>query len=733
MNPPVQSKAALGDLLPLIGDRAFLVQPRRSADTDGGGGDVDLVVEGLDLSWPLRLPAGWRLCQVLHYDIKGWYWVLDHDGETVALDTIDDPHGLGRDGIPTDRLIELAERHPETARAAYLTAKRIRKGQKDSDDWTRIGELAAAAPEEYVQALSWIFGDRVASLLTSDDGWVVPPDQVLLRARRVQWLHRRANPTRAFGSLWASTRRWYGRMTQPSGLFVLVVGPDGSGKSSLADALPQICAGPFRRWEHAHWRPGLLPRAGALLGVAQADPTRPHSQSFHGPLTSLASLGYHWLDFFMGGWLRIAPLKIRSALIVVERGWWDIAIDPRRYRIAAPTALVRVLGWFLPQPDLVIVLEASPEVLAARTSEIGRDEIERQTRAWRSIALGRTTPVYVDAARPEAEVRATAREAVFAVLARRASGRLGPGWAALPSTSSSRWLLPRGPRKAARSGLSVYQPVTPSGRVGWEAARGIATVGLFRLFPRGGSPPEEVRELVAPYIPKHGVLSVMRANHADRFVVSILDPGGDVLAVAKVALDEAGDRALAREANGLETYARFLTKPLRAPRVLERVPGLLLLEGVQWSARLRPWVLPIDVASGLGRAFAASTDGAGRGVAHGDFAPWNLLKAPDGWVLLDWEDSFADAPPFYDIFHYLVQGAVLLRRPPLRTFAGSAPGAPWMRDAIRAYAEGADRPAWTWRRHLRDYLRLSMESLDPSDPAQAKGLAARERLLRSIV
>ena len=369
---------------------------------------------GLDPSWPLRLPTGWRLCQVLHYDIKGWYWVLDHDGETVALDTVDDPEGLGRDGIPTDRLIELAERHPETARAAYLTAKRIRKGQKDSDDWTRIGELAAAAPEEYVQALSWIFGDRVASLLTSDDGGAVPPDHVLLRARRVQWLHRRANPARAFGSLWASTRRWYGRITRPSGLFVLVVGPDGSGKSSLADALPQICAGPFRRWEHAHWRPGLLPRAGALLGVAQADPTRPHSQSFHGPLTSLASLGYHWLDFFIGGWLCIAPLKIRSALIVVERGWWDIAIDPRRYRIAAPTALVRVLGWFLPQPDLVIVLEASPEVLTARTSEIGRDEIDRQTRAWRSIALGRTTPVYVDAARPEAEVRATAREAVFA-------------------------------------------------------------------------------------------------------------------------------------------------------------------------------------------------------------------------------------------------------------------------------------------------------------------------------
>jgi hypothetical protein len=53
--------------------------------------------------------------------------------------------------------------------------------------------------------------------------------------------------------------------------------------------------------------------------------------------------------------------------------------------------------------------------------------------------------------------------------------------------------------------------------------------------------------------------------------------------------------------------------------------------------------------------------------------------------------------------------------------------------ASRAYGEGASRPASSWRRHLGDYLRLSVEHLDPSDAEQAKGLAARQRLLRSIV
>ncbi len=732
MSPSVGAIATVDDLLPLIGDRVFLVQPRRSGDGEDGGGDVDLIVGGLDPSWPLRLPSGWRLCQVLHYDVKGWYWVLEHDGDTVALDTVDDPEGLGRDRIPTDRLIDLAEQHPEAARAAYLTAKRIRKGLRGSADWTRIGELAASAPDEYGRALSWTFGDRVASLLASDRGWVVPPNDIRQLARRVQWLRRRGTPSRTMDSLAASTGRWYQRLRQPTGLYVLIVGPDGTGKSSLADALPALCTGPFRRWEQQHWEPALLPRAGSLVGVAPADPTDPHAQPQHGPLASLASLGYHWLDFLLGGWLRIAPLKIRSGLILVERGWWDIAIDPRRYRIAAPTALVRLLGRFLPQPDLVIVLEAPSDVLMTRKSEIDAEELERQTRGWRSTVVPRTPRVYVDAARSEAEVRAAAREAVFSLLAKRASRRLGPGWVALPSPSSPRWLLPRGPRATALSGLSVYQPVTIPGRVGWEAARGLATAGLFRVLPRGDGPPESVRELVAPYMPKGASLSLMRANHAHRYVVSIVDLRGKVLAVAKIALDETGDAALRREAIGIQKYAPLLSSPLRAPKILERVPGLLLLEGVRWSARLRPWVLPPDVAFGLGRAFAATSD-AGRGMAHGDFAPWNLLRAPDGWVLVDWEESRADAPPFYDVFHYLVQSAVLLGRPSLGTFTGVTPGTSWMRDAIRAYAEQAGRPASTWQRHLGDYLRISIENLDPSDPDQAKGLAVRQRLLRAIV
>ena len=117
--------------MPLIADQLSWSTRGARSKREGGGGDFDLVVEGLDPNWPLRLPSGWRLCQVLHYDVKGWYWVLDHDGETVALDTVDDPRGLGRDGIPTSRLIELAETSSGHGESRLPAAKRIRKGMRD--------------------------------------------------------------------------------------------------------------------------------------------------------------------------------------------------------------------------------------------------------------------------------------------------------------------------------------------------------------------------------------------------------------------------------------------------------------------------------------------------------------------------------------------------------------------------------------------------------------------------
>src|SRR4029077_13677315 len=132
----------------------------------------------------------------------------------------------------------------------------------------------------------------------------------------------------------------------------------------------------------------------SLLRRPQPDPTRPHARPPHGPALSSALLFYYWVDFLVGHLVKIRPAKTRSSLVVLERGWWDFLVDPARYRLAPPKQLVRILGALLPQPDLVIVLDAPAGTLGQRKGELSEDELERQRLAWRQVPA---TTAIVDA------------------------------------------------------------------------------------------------------------------------------------------------------------------------------------------------------------------------------------------------------------------------------------------------------------------------------------------------
>lgn len=48
---------------------------------------------------------------------------------------------------------------------------------------------------------------------------------------------------------------------------------------------------------------------------------------------------------------------------------------------------------------------------------------------------------------------------------------------------------------------------------------------------------------------------------------------------------------------------------------------------------------------------------------HGDLAPWNVLKSPDGNLyLLDWEYSFLEGFPYLDLIYYILRVAALIYR-----------------------------------------------------------------------
>ncbi|MFC8258157.1 phosphotransferase [Streptomyces sp. NPDC057291] len=64
----------------------------------------------------------------------------------------------------------------------------------------------------------------------------------------------------------------------------------------------------------------------------------------------------------------------------------------------------------------------------------------------------------------------------------------------------------------------------------------------------------------------------------------------------------------------------------------------------------------LNITEALGTAHAG-----GVSITHGDLAPWNVLRTPQGIGLVDWEAAtFADRP-LHDLVHYLVQAGAHLR------------------------------------------------------------------------
>ncbi len=199
------------------------------------------------------------------------------------------------------------------------------------------------------------------------------------------------------------------RIWNKTGLVVAFLGVDGSGKSTIGLKIQNEISPLFNGIARYHLRPCFLGGAGDSSEVV-ADP---HGQLERGVLLSVAKLFYFLLDYLGGFLFKVLPLKIKSHLVIFDRYYHDMLIDPKRYRYGAPNWMAKTISWFIPKPDLFIVLDAPAEIIQARKQEVTFEETKRQRTAYLKFANEQGNCIVLDAS---ADIEETVQSGCAAIL-----------------------------------------------------------------------------------------------------------------------------------------------------------------------------------------------------------------------------------------------------------------------------------------------------------------------------
>lgn len=296
--------------------------------------------------------------------------------------------------------------------AATGLLRPLLRGKLDAKAAARISvyyaEAPAASREAFCRFLSPELAAEAISCASRGD-W----SPIIERAAYWQTVEasriRRANMGSSL-SLWMAQQTGrLRRVFRPDGFHVVLLGPDGAGKSSTIAALEAGLAPLFSRTEVK----GFAPTLRQILKRRPSSTATPHALKPRSLPTSLLRAGW-WSVFALASHVTLRAEKTRSMLVLNDRHFIDILVDPVRYRYGGPRWILKAVAMLMPRPDAIILLHGPAEVLQARKKELTVEETARQCRDYLALVSGLPNAHVIDATQPFAAVVADVTGIVLA-------------------------------------------------------------------------------------------------------------------------------------------------------------------------------------------------------------------------------------------------------------------------------------------------------------------------------
>ena len=187
------------------------------------------------------------------------------------------------------------------------------------------------------------------------------------------------------------------------GLHIAFAAPDGSGKTTAIERIMEK-NGVFGQIRYFHLRPTLLPAVSAKARSERENLSfKPHTSRPYGFFLSILKLLALYFDYTVGYLIKIKTLLFSPNLIISDRYFYDVLVDPRRFRLKRTRLAEYLFGRMIPRPDVCYVLIGDPVAISLRKNDLNWEQILEQNQTLIKLADVRPEMIVVNAdANPDA-------------------------------------------------------------------------------------------------------------------------------------------------------------------------------------------------------------------------------------------------------------------------------------------------------------------------------------------
>jgi thymidylate kinase len=273
----------------------------------------------------------------------------------------------------------------EEDESCFLLSRISLEGKIGASEENRLTELAKIlGPIAVGKVAAGLFGDVPHPKIMAacvDGQWNKALEQPRNQLLRLKFWR---SPIDCFKYLLLQFRCTLRRWLHPCGVLIVILGPDGAGKSTTTRRISGFFGPLFTGGRNIMWRPQVL-LPGPKVEVPAFDP--PHTKPPFGALWSVLKLFAVVADYWAAYPTLMWSLLSRRTLITIDRDLHDILVDQVRYRYGGPVWLMKIAVALAPWPDAVyLILDAEDDVILNRKNEVAPEELRRQRKAYVELA-----------------------------------------------------------------------------------------------------------------------------------------------------------------------------------------------------------------------------------------------------------------------------------------------------------------------------------------------------------